>query len=42
MFKNPEEKKRPIVSTLALMKRVKYDEDKNKEVPKANPLSLIA
>lgn len=42
MFKKPEDKKQAVTSTLALMKRVKYDEDKPKEAPKANALSLLA
>jgi len=33
MFKKPEDKKPTVTSTIALMKRVKYDEDKPKEVP---------
>ena len=42
MFKKPEDKKPAVSSTLSLMKRVKYDEDKPIEVPKTNALSLLA
>ena len=42
MFNKPEDKKPTVASTIALMKRVKYDEDKPKEFPKATALSLLA